>query len=148
VSDLNDLVGIHLEDLSKSPFVQPLMRDSETELIGDEFHLQIRPHGIAFVASFDGRVSSIQFFSEGYQQFRRFAGELPEGISFKDSRSSLQRRLGKPDSSGGGTVIQFFGQVPKWDRFDRLHYSLHIQFVEDESSISLVSLMRPDAVPR
>jgi hypothetical protein len=145
---LSTMLDMLLEDIAQTEIVGPLMCDSKTELIGDEFYLTMRPHGLGVIASFDGRVSSIQLFSEGFQQYSQFVGMLPEGLSFGESRSSVSRRLGKPDATGGGEVIQFFGKVPTWDRFDRDQYSLHIQYADDEGSISLVSLIRPDSVPR
>jgi len=147
-NDFTKMLGMRLDDVAHMANVQPLMRDSITDLIDDRFHLQIPSYGIGFIASFDGRVSTIFFYSEGVDQYREFASELPEGITFRDSRSSVQVRLGKPDASGGGTVIQFLGKAPKWDRFDRQHYTLHIQYTDAEEAINLVSLIRPDSVPR
>jgi len=142
------LLGVDLLTVAKTEIIQPLMRDSRTELIGDEFHLTIRPHGIAFVADFDGRVSTIFFYSEGMNDYRQFSGELPERLGFGDSRNFVHQRLGQPSANGGGKVIQFFGKAPKWDRYDHEGFSLHIQYLDNETSISLVSLMRPDSVPR
>lgn len=147
-SNFTILLGMRLEDVSKTEAVQPLMAGSKTDLIDNRFHLQIRLHGIEFVADFDGRVSTVFFYSGGANDYRQFAGALPEGIGFGDSQSSVHQRLGQPSVNGGGKVIQFFGKAPKWDRYDREGFSLHIQYVDNESSISLVSLMRPDSVPR
>jgi hypothetical protein len=147
-NDLSTLLGMQLEDVARTEFVRPLMGESKAKLIGDTFHLTIHPHGIAFVASFDGRVSSIQFYSEGFQGYRQFGGPLPGGLSFEESRYSVHKRFGKPDATGGGEVIRLFGKVPNWDRFDRKEFSLHIQYADDAASINLVSLIRSDAVPR
>lgn len=146
-NDFTAMLGMRLDDVAKTDTVQPLMLGSKTDLIGDRLYLQMPSHGIGVDADFDGRVSTIFFYSEGMDDYRQFTGVLPEGISFGDSRSMVQGRLGKPDASGGGTVIHFFGKAPKWDRFDRKQFSLHIQYTDDESSVSLVSLMRPDSVP-
>jgi hypothetical protein len=146
-NDYTGMLGMRLDDVAHTATIHPLMRDSETNLIGDELYLTLRHQGLAFVASLDGNVSSIQFFSDGHQGHKQFKDALPEGILFKDSRSAVHDRLGDPDVSGGGMVMHFLGKVPKWDRYDRQDYSLHIQYAEDESSVCLVSLMRPDAVP-
>jgi hypothetical protein len=147
-SDFTALLGMRLDDVAKTETVQPLMAGSKTELIDNRFHLQIPFHGIEFVADFDGRVSTVFFYSIGSNDYRQFVGVLPEGIDFGDSQSSVRQRLGQPSANGGGKVIQFFGKAPKWDRYDREGFSLHIQYVDNETSISLVSLMRPDLVPR
>jgi hypothetical protein len=45
-------------------------------------------------------------------------------------------------------VVQFLGIAPLWDRYDDSDGSLHIQYVDGEGAISLVTMMRPDSVPR
>jgi hypothetical protein len=147
LNDFTILLGMRLDEVVKTETVQPLMVGSKTDLIDDRFHLQIASHGIEFVADFDGRVSTIFFYSGERDDYRHFSGMLPEGVSFQDSQSSIHHRLGQPNASGGGKVIQFLGKVPKWDRYDRHGFSLHIQFVADEASIGLVALMRPDSIP-
>src|SRR5688572_1813565 len=131
-----------LLDIAETLLVKPLMFGSKTELVGDRFHLQMPSHGIGFVADFDGRVSTIFFYSEGMDGYREFSGSLPEGISFRESQSVIHRRLGQPSASGGGKAVQFLGNTRKWDRYDREVFSLHIQYGDDENSISLISLMR------
>ena len=147
-NEFYELLGMDLLKVSETAFIRPIVFGSKTELIDDRFHLQITSHGIGFVADFDGRVSTIFFYSEGMNGYKQFIGMLPEGIEFGDSRSAVHQRLGKPSANGGGKVIQFFGKVPKWDLYDRKGFSLHIQYVDNETSISLVTLMRPDSVPR
>ena len=146
--ELFALLGMKLDDVAKTPFVQPLMKDSVTELIGEEFYLCIRPFGIAFVGSFDGRVTAIQLFSEGYQHYQQFAGTLPSGINFRDSRQATLVRLGEQSASGGGIEIQFFGMAPQWACYDRKIFLLHIQYAIGEEAITLVSLLHPDSIPR
>ncbi len=147
-NDLTTMLKMKLEDVAKSPFVRLLNESPKTELIEDRFYMELRSSGIAFVANLDGRVMMIQFHAEGYQGYNAFAGELPEGLSFTENRRAIQSRLGQPSASGGGTVIQFIGKTPKWDRFDRPSSSLHLQYADNEKGINLVSLMRPDAIPK
>lgn len=147
-SDFTVLLGLRLDDVAKTETVQPLMPGSKTDLIDDRFHLQMPSYGIEFVADFDGRVSTIFFYSRGTNDYRQFSGALPEGVSFGDSQASVHQRLGQASASGGGKVIQFFGKAPRWDRFDRHSYSLHIQYDDGDGSVNLVSLMRPDSIPK
>jgi hypothetical protein len=88
-------------------------------------------------------------YANGYEEgVSGFMGDLPEGVSFSDSRQVIHDRLGEPTASGGGSVIQFFGKTPAWDRFDRTEYSLHIQYAADQASTELVTIMRPGFVPK
>ena len=147
-SDLTMLLGMRLDDVAKAKAIQSLIAGSQTVVIDNRFHLQMPLHGIEIVADFDGRVSTIFLYSGGANDYSQFGGALPEGIGFADSQSSVHDRLGQPSANGGGQVIRFFGKAPKWDRYDHEGYCLHIQYADNETSISLVSLMRPDSVPR
>jgi hypothetical protein len=147
-NNVASMLGMRLNDVTESSLVRWLDEPSKTELIEDRFYMEMPASGIVFIAGLDGRVATIQLYAEGYQDYKGFAGELPEGISFTDDRRGIRARLGQPAASGGGTVIQFFGKAPSWDRFDRDSYSLHIQYVEGDGSINLVSLLRPDSIPK
>jgi hypothetical protein len=147
-SDLTMLLGMRLDDVAKAKAIQSLIAGSQTVVIDNRFHLQMPLHGIEIVADFDGRVSTIFLYSGGASGYSQFRGVLPEGIGFADSQSSVYERLGKPSDNGGGQAIRFFGKAPKWDRYDHEGYCLHIQYADNETSISLVSIMRPDSVPR
>lgn len=142
------LLGMKLDDVARSPFVVSLNEQPATEKIEDRFYMELPTSGLAFIASLEERVMAIQLHAEGYQKYKGFAGVIPEGLSFSNSRREVHDRLGKPSACGGGNVIEFFGEVPAWDRFDRSQYSLHVQYADDEASINLVSIMRPEFVPK
>ncbi|WP_092051329.1 hypothetical protein [Planctomicrobium piriforme] len=136
-----------LLEVAEMPFIGPFMAGSRTDLVDNRFHLQMPMHGLGIVGDFDGRVSTIFFYSEGMDGYRQFAGDLPDELQFQDSKECIHEKLGPPSTSGGGEAIELFGRLPKWDRYDRDESSLHIQYLDDETSIGLVSLMRPDSVP-
>lgn len=143
------LLGMKLGDVARSAFVLSLNEKPATEQIEDRIYLQFQQSGVAFDAeASDGTVAAILLYSEGYQQYKGFAGAIPEGLSFSNSRRAVRDRLGEPSASGGGNVIQFFGKAPAWDRFDRSEYSLHVEYADDEASINLVSILRPEFVPK
>ena len=85
---------------------------------------------------------------ERFHEYKGFTGAIPEGVLFSNSRRAVQERLGKLSASGGGKFIQFFGKAPTWDRFDRGEYSLHVQYADDEASVNLVTIMRPEFIPK
>jgi hypothetical protein len=118
------------------------------EKIEDRYYVELPASELAFISSLDNLVMAIQLYAEGYENCNGFAGAIPEGISFCDSRNAIQGRLGKPSASGGGKFVPFYGNAPAWDRFDRSGYSLHIQYARGEESVDLVTIMVPDFVPR
>jgi hypothetical protein len=146
--ELVKLLGMRLDDVAKSPLVLAFGEPGHAKMVHDRLYLEYPNSGIAFDADLDGKATTVFLYSEGYQDYKGFAGELPDGISFTDDRRAVHARLGQPSASGGGTVIQFFGKAPRWDRFDRQSYSVHVQYVEGDRCVSLVSLMRPDSIPK
>lgn len=147
-NSLVSMLGMNLDAVGKSAFVLSLNEPPATEKIEDRFYMELPNSGLAFIASLEQRVMAIQLHAEGYQNYKGFAGAMPEAVAFSNSRRAMQSLLGKPSASGGGKVIQFFGKAPTWDRFDRSEYSLHVQYADDEASINLVTVMLPEFIPK
>ena len=147
-SQIDELLGMDLLKASDSPLVRPLLVGSKTDLIDDRLHLQMPVHGMELIADLDRTVSTIFLYSEGTDGYHEFSGTIPEGINFEDSQVAIRRRLGPPSDCGGGDVIPGFGKARRWDRYDRAGYFLHVEYVDGGSSIRLLSMMRPDSVPR
>jgi hypothetical protein len=147
-SELVKLLGMRLDDVAKSPLVVAFPEPGHAKMVHDRLYLEYPNSGIAFDADLDGNATTVFLYAEGYRDYKGFAGDMPEGISFTDDRRAVHARMGQPSASGGGTVIQSFGKAPRWDRFDRHSYSVHVQYVEGDGSVNLVSLMRPDSIPK
>jgi hypothetical protein len=148
-NDLINLLRMNLDDAAQSAFVRSLNpKMKTTEKIEDRLYMELPASGLAFIASLERRVMAIQLHAEGYEEYNGYAGPMPEGISFSYSRRAVQERLGNPSAAGGGNMIQFFGKASPWDRFDRAEYSVHIQYTDDEAAINLVTVMRPEFVPK
>lgn len=142
------MLGQKLEDAVNQMRAQPSCGSISTELIHDRFHADLPRDGLALVADSSGRITSVQLFADGFQGYNGFRGELPEGVSFRDSRAEVRARLGTPSASGGGGVDPYLGPIRMWDRFDRDAYAMHVQYSEGENSVDLISLMTFDAIPR
>ncbi|QDT51307.1 hypothetical protein [Symmachiella dynata] len=104
--------------------------------------------GVGFVASSTGCIRAIQFYGEAYDDdFAPFQGLLPEEIQFNTTRQQVHKHLGPSDEEGGDEVIEFLGYIPRWDRYTRAEYLLHIQYTKDCNGIELVTLMEPGWQP-
>ena len=142
------LLGMNLEQVARSEFVLSLNEQPAIEKIEDRIYMALRISGVCFDAeASDCKIAAIFLYADGYEDYKGFAGTLPEGIAFSMSRRLLQKQLGVPSASGCGNMILFYGKAPAWDRFDRNEYSLHIQYDDDEASINLVTIMRPEFIP-
>jgi len=73
------------------------------------------------------------FYSEGHEGYRQFAGKLPRGLSFSDSRDVIIQKLGPPSwkrEDEGRTISE------RWDDDKR---SLHITYADNHDGIKLLS---------
>lgn len=147
-ASLSSLLGLKLDIVARSRFARSLGEQPTTELIEDRFYMEFRESGVLIDADLEGDSRSIFFFAEGHQGYKGFAGCLPDGVTFSDSRSDVRNRLGTPTASGEGGSVPVFGTTPAWDRFDKDAYSLHLQYADDFQSVTQVTVMRPDSVPR
>jgi hypothetical protein len=143
-----EMLGRSLDDVLAGPACQRLPGPHTLELLGDRIHAAFRESGVGFVANLDRRIISIQFHAEGHEQFGQFAGGLPDDIAFTDSAAVVRKQLGPPSASGGNKIIPILGRIALWERYDRGSYSVHFQYSLDAESITLISLIHPEAVPR
>src|SRR5947209_3976964 len=97
--DLSAILGVRLDEVINSSFVRSLGEQPKTKLIHDRFYMDLPKSGITFVASLDGRVSSIQLHAAGYEGYNEFVGVLPGGVAFNDSRRAVRLRLGQPSAT-------------------------------------------------
>ena len=58
-----------------------------------------------------------------------YAGEMPKGIRFGQSKDEVENILGSPAKEGGGTFHALFGDTPVWVKYNfENKYSLNISF--------------------
>jgi hypothetical protein len=86
------------------------------------------------------RVEGIHFYSEGYEGYKSYKGELIDNVTFSDNRDEVRLKLGKLDKSGGGNR-SFTGKFwPFWDRYDFGNYSLSFQYQGKKHKLSVITL--------
>jgi hypothetical protein len=145
--ELAGLLGLPLRDACRTA-LEPLFGDPVITEFEDRCDAEWPNHGIAIIAGPDGRVTTIQFFSEGRDTYRRYSGELPFGLRFECSRDQVRKQLGVPEANRDRQIVDFFGQMPGWDRFCMGAFFVHVEYDHYENNVRLVSVIRPDAVPR
>jgi hypothetical protein len=55
----------------------------------------------------DGKIRSVTLYNQG-NGFAAYTGELPNGLSWSDTRATVEQKLGPPDSLTGGNYVGFF----------------------------------------
>ena len=81
-------------------------------------------------------LNDVQFYAGvPGQDFSTFAGQLPRGLAFGDSRDDVRRKLGPPDDSD---------EEMGWDSWDAPDHSLMIEYRRAFVGIALVHLTVPE----
>lgn len=136
----SDWIDKKIESIKNDDSFKYYFEGEEISTIEDSCYLTSDEHGIEIVMDFEQIIQSIHFFSGQNKQHSCFLGDLPLGIKFSDYRSDIINKIGNPDKSGGGESDFFFGDIPLWDKYYFLNYSLHIQFQKNGTSIEIVTL--------
>jgi hypothetical protein len=129
-----------------SPLITSLGESAVEQTIADRVYIEFPRSGLSFVSMLDRRITTIQFYGESRDGYRQFSKDMPFGLHFRCSREIVHRILGRTDESGGGDFIQYLGVTPKWDRYDKSVYRLHLQYSDECDSITLLSLMSATSV--
>ncbi len=135
--ELDHLLGRHLDEVLAGPFRSCFDSDPKTQ----------KSAGMEFSVRKHCRITAVFLHSEGHEGFREYQGRLPGGIVFANSRKVVRQKLGEPSASRACKVVLGM-KVPTCDRYDFGTYSLHISYAEGDTSIVLVTLMTPGAVPK
>lgn len=110
------------------------------EKIGDESYLELPSIGISMVLPDGETISAVHLHASGHEGYSEFQGELPAGIVFAMSREEARDRLGNPAQCGDGGRVLLLGPRPAWDAFIVDGQRLHLEYTEDNQSISLVTI--------
>lgn len=76
-------------------------------------HYLFTAHGISFRFDRGDRLTTVFFYDNGADDFQRYRGRLPAGLTFKDIRASVEEKLGRGSGDGGGGVIRFWATYPR-----------------------------------
>jgi hypothetical protein len=94
-----------------SPTVRGLLAafDDERELYpsGSMVYWSYKRRGLSILWK-DGRLTTIFLYAQGADGFDAWPGDLPSGLTLRDTRADVEARLGKPAKTGGEGVIDFW----------------------------------------
>jgi hypothetical protein len=106
----------------------------------DDRYLSQPSRGLEAAATRNGIVKAIFFKAEGIESFAQYAGSLPNGATFADSRAVVREAFGQPALSGeaGGTGIMAISH--SWDRFEDSVSYLRFEYETGETKIRMVTI--------
>ncbi|MDJ0916905.1 MAG: hypothetical protein QNJ05_04010 [Woeseiaceae bacterium] len=115
--------------------------------IGDDTVLwSFRSSGVAALLS-KGLVNTLFLYSDGYEGFAGYTGETG-GLRLDSSKQVVRFKFGFPTTLREGETSEVLGTVPNFDRYDYDDYSLHIQYDETGTRMTMLSIMSPNEVKR
>lgn len=113
--------------------------------LGDEVFLEAPSSGISLNIDSRGIVDAIHLYKRGLHGYSEFCGQLPNGISFSETRSQIQEKLGTPTICSDASPSVFGAAA--WDRYDSSSLSLHVQYQDHRGTPVLITLMLPSRAP-
>lgn len=127
VAQLRALLGQPASSPIVRAFVAPLAADREVSTFGDSTYFSYKPHGLSILFVAD-RVKTVFLYTDGADAFEAWPGELPEGLTFRDTRAIVERKLGPPVKSGGDGYINF------WCDYARGAGELHVTYASKSTT--------------
>lgn len=142
---LLDLLG------TNSHVAQPALMDlfaGECEEFddGQDRYVSFKNAGVSVMFR-DEQLESLFFYAEGIDGFSGYAGQLPFGITFRDSEKQIVERIERAPSSEGNVRGLPFPQRKEsnWIRFTLPTWTLHAEFKDpSRSAARLITVMRRD----
>lgn len=134
-------IGLNLDDGEIQSLFQKIGEKPNIELDEEVLFYEFKKTGLSFLFDETKALTAIHIFGENKDQFLAYSGELPEGISFKNSKTEILEKLGKPSQQGGGETSLLGGKVSPWIKYLFPQYQLHLQFDESLKRVVLVTLM-------
>lgn len=129
-----DLIDKSFDELLEVPRLSGFMTADLTKEEGfDDFHLEIKEIGVLLTFSPEKILISINLISNSYMAefedyydgFNEFSEILPFGLNWGVSEDTIGLVMGLPDYTGGDT--EYFGDVPKWNKYIFGNCTLHFQ---------------------
>jgi len=106
------------------------------------YFYSFKPEGILLGFTKQDKLEVIFLYSEGEQDYRQYQGELPYGLSFRNSRREVESILGSPDDSGAGNEYNY-----AWTEYSSKGIRIHYNTKRSDDLDARVQTVRISAVP-
>jgi hypothetical protein len=106
----------------------------------DDRYLSEPKRGLEAAATRAGVVKAIFFKAEGVERSGQYAGSLPNGRAFSDSRVVVREALGQPTLSGEAGGVGIMAISNSWDRYEDGKFYLRLEYEKSETSIRMATI--------
>jgi hypothetical protein len=131
------LIGLPQDDPAVKAFLTSVPHEPARDEFGDLFIYHYPKFGLSVYFDSHQCVTSIFFFSGRSDDAARYAGALPEDVSFEFGRGDALVRFGRPDSAG-----------EKWDRFVRGDRVIHFTYADGGASTEVIRVFAREREPK
>jgi hypothetical protein len=86
-------------------------------------------------------LTALMFYAEGFEGFKEFNGQLPNGLVFSDNREKVRQKSDAPFASGGGGKSRLLGLLPEYDQYKlpEIGALMFIRYSMDKTRIDMVT---------
>jgi DnaJ domain len=143
VSDVNliTLLGKSKQSNEINHYVSNLNELPDIDRYG--CYYEYKNNGIGFLFNFDA-LTAISLFSEGYQGYKKYRGNIPGDIVFSDDRKIINKKIGKPSKSGRWEDFGDRSLKGVWGKWFFPTYSIYVQYYKD-GKISMITLTKEES---
>jgi hypothetical protein len=144
MNDITSLLGLAADSKGVQDCVTQFGEVSDVYDCGDVVYHSYYGRGICFLFG-NQKLRSVMFYSDGLEGFSGFSGCLPFGITFQDSKLTVEQKVGVQAVSSGSVRVPFPGKrESNWIKFRFEKFALHIEFSSSAcEAIRLVTVMAP-----
>jgi len=110
-NNFRQLLGKNINDKDLKTVMNSFTGVTIEDYKGNKLHKYF-DDGISFVIR-NNKLEAIVLYSEGAYGFKQYQGQLPQGLTFSDTREAVERKLGKPtkvSDTTDGHVVTLYSQ--------------------------------------
>lgn len=135
-----ELVGRYVDSPEVVSFLQTLEGPPVEEDFADFHILDFPRSGFSLYIRPTGTVRTVFLYGEDCEEHRRWAGELPFTLSWSDSLTLVEQRMGPAEAWGESVSGPRSGRP--WRRFDLGSVLFHVEFETSDGPITLLTFMQ------
>lgn len=139
-TDFIDSLGKNFISIVDSKIISKYISESVESKYGTDIYITNKDEGIELIFDEDKKLKCIHFFGEKNDEYNRFNGILPLGLSISNDKQTLYNKIGnRKIAEGGGDILPILGKSNYWCMFQFEECRVRFEF-NDSDEITLVSL--------
>ncbi len=122
-------------EISKIELFSKYFSDSELYKLEDSFYLESKKDGISLTFDLDYSLYAIHLYSENYESYSLFRGDIPKEVNLGMDRFEILKILESYCYTSGGDGQE----ISNWIKFKLEFCDIHFQF-DNLNNVNLITL--------